>query len=80
MRSRIQKWGNSLAVRIPRSFALEVGLDRDAPVELSVERGRVVVAPVIADVPTLDELLEGIRPENLHAEVETGPAQGDEMW
>jgi antitoxin component of MazEF toxin-antitoxin module len=35
---------------------------------------------VIADVPTLDELLEGIRPENLHAEVETGPAQGDEMW
>ena len=39
MKTRVQKWGNSLAVRIPKSFAAEVGLHEDAAVELSVAKG-----------------------------------------
>jgi antitoxin MazE len=80
MQSRIQKWGNSLALRIPHSFAQETGLDRDVVVEISVQDGRLVIAPAFANVPTLGELLDGISPDNLHTEVETGPAQGDEAW
>ncbi len=46
MHSKVQKWGNSLALRIPKAFALEVGLSEDAPVEVSVRQGHLVVAPV----------------------------------
>ena len=80
MQTRVQKWGNSLAVRLPRSFAREVGIDQDAPVDLVIERGRLVLVPVAPAVPTLDELLEQVTPENLHGEVDTGPAVGDEAW
>ncbi len=76
MRTRVRKWGNSLAIRIPRPLAQEVGMTRDAPVELSLEDGRVVVAPVVLPVPSLDELLARVTPENLHSEVDTGPRQG----
>ena len=35
MKTRIQKWGNSLALRIPKSFAHEVGLEQDSQVEVA---------------------------------------------
>ncbi len=47
MKTRIQKWGNSLALRIPKSFAEEAGLREDAAVELSLAEGRLVVQPII---------------------------------
>ena len=80
VRTRVQKWGHSLAVRIPRSLALEAGLERDAAVELSLENGRIVVAPITPAVPLLAELLDQITPEDLHDEVATGPAVGAEAW
>jgi antitoxin MazE len=80
MRTRVQKWGNSLAIRIPRAFAAQAGIERDASVELTLEAGKLVVVPALPDVPTLDELLSGITPENLHDEVTTGPAVGAEGW
>jgi antitoxin MazE len=80
MRTRIQKWGNSLAVRIPKAFAHEVGLEQDGEVEISVEKGRLVVVPPIAPSYDLDELLAGIRPSNLHEETDWGPAVGKEVW
>ena len=80
MIARIQKWGNSLALRIPKTFATEAGLAEDIPVELSLVDGKVVVSPVVGDQPTLAELLGGIRPSNLHGEWETGPAVGRELW
>ena len=80
MKARIQKWGNSLALRIPKTFATEAGLAEDVPVELSLVRGKVVVNPVSAEPLTLEELLRGISRENLHGEWETGPAVGRELW
>lgn len=80
MRTRVQKWGNSLALRIPKAFALEVGLEKDGEVELSVEGGRLVVVPPVAPLYTLDELLAGVRPSNLHAETDWGPPVGKEIW
>ena len=80
MESRVQKWGNSLAVRIPKPFALEVGLREDAAVELRVSDGTLVITPVEHPVYRLSDLLSGVRRSNLHAEVSTGERQGDESW
>jgi antitoxin MazE len=80
MRTRVQKWGNSLALRIPKSLVQEARLEQDTLVELSVVEGRLVVHPVPASGPTLEELLAGVTDENLHGEVEMGSATGNEVW
>lgn len=80
MRSRIQKWGNSLALRIPKSFATEVGLQRETSVEISLANGKLVITPIAKPKPTLKQLLAKITKENLHHEIETGPATGNESW
>lgn len=80
MRTRVQKWGNSLALRIPKPFATEVGLKRDSTVEISLADGRLVIAPVAEPVLTLEYLLAQVTEDNLHGEIETGPAVGREVW
>lgn len=80
MKTRVQKWGNSLALRIPKSFAMEVGLDANAIVELSLVEGTLVVNPVIQQPLTLDELLRNVTDENIPGEWNTGPAVGKEVW
>lgn len=80
MRTRVQKWGNSLALRIPKSFAGEVGLDKGAPVEMTVSDGRLVVRRAGGPAPTLDELLARVTSGNVHREVDTGSAVGKETW
>lgn len=80
MITRVQKWGNSLALRIPKSFAAEVGLQTDSSVEVSLTDGKLVIAPISKDKLTLKQLLAQVTEENLHHEVETGPVQGNEVW
>ncbi len=80
METRIQKWGNSLALRIPQAFAAEAGLSQDSPVELTLEEGRLVINPVSTHTFTLDELLAGVTPDNLHGEIDTGAPAGKEVW
>ena len=80
MRTRIQKWGNSLALRIPKSFATEVGLQRETPVEVSLADGKLVITPVAKPKLTLKQLLAKVTKENLHHEVDTVHAVGNETW
>ena len=80
MKTRVQKWGNSLALRIPKSFAAEAGLQADAAVELSLVEGTLVVQAITPQPLSLDELLRGITDENLPGEWRTGPAVGKEVW
>jgi antitoxin MazE len=80
MRSRVQKWGNSLAVRIPKSFAEEAGLRTGGEIDVSVDAGRVVVASVAPRRFTLDDLLKEVRSSNLHREIGTGGPAGLEAW
>jgi len=80
MRTRVQKWGNSLALRIPKSFATEIGLQRNSTVELSLVEGRLVIMPVVESALTLEHLLAQVTEGNLHGEIETGPAVGREAW
>jgi antitoxin MazE len=80
MKTRVQKWGNSLALRIPKSFAADAGLSEDSQVDISLAKGKLIIQPVVSEPFTLDELLEGITEENIHGEWDTGPAVGRETW
>jgi len=80
MRTRVQKWGNSLALRIPKSFAAEVGLQKETSVEVSLADGKLVITPVAEPNLTLKQLLAKVTKDNLHHEIDTGPAIGNETW
>ena len=80
MRTRVQRWGNSLALRIPKSFANEAKLEQDAVVDMSLVDGKLVVQPIHAPELTLEQLLAKVSEENLHGEVDLGPAAGKEAW
>lgn len=80
VKTRIQKWGNSLALRIPKSFAAEAHLAQDSLVEVSLVDGKLVVAPVHEVRFTLEGLLAGVTEENLHHEFDTGHPVGREVW
>ena len=80
MNTKVQRWGNSLAVRIPKSVAEEVGLVDGSAVAMRLVDGGLLVEPVSARPPSLAELLDGVTEANLHAEVDSGQAQGSEAW
>ena len=80
MKTTLQKWGNSYAVRIPKSFIKEVGLEVHADIELTLEDGRLIIQPVPEEVPSLEELVAGITAENIHPAVDTGAPVGKEAW
>ena len=80
MRTQVQKWGNSLALRIPKSFAAESNIEEGSAVNLSLDDGRIIVEPVSGPTYTLDELLARVTKRNIHAEVDTGSPVGKEVW
>lgn len=80
MKTRVQKWGHSLAVRIPQSFAKETGLEADSSVDISLVDGKLVVAPADKTELCLEKLLEQVTEGNLHHETDTGPSMGRESW
>lgn len=80
MRTRVMTWGNSLAVRIPKAYAGELGLVSEAEVDLSIDHGTIVLAPAASYQVSLRALLDKITEENVHREVETGGPTGGEAW
>jgi antitoxin MazE len=77
MTTSLQQWGNSLALRIPQAVADQMHLTKDTPLRLSVEQNKLIIEP---DTPSLDELLAGITPENLHTETSWEMPRGKELW
>jgi len=80
METRVSKWGNSLALRIPRPLAIEAGLDENSPVELSLVEGKLVISLRSQVEYSLEQLLAQVTEENMHYEIDTGPAVGEEVW
>lgn len=74
------KWGNSLALRIPASYAKDLGIAEGAGADVRIEDGRLVATPV-PDVPVydLDDLLDAVGDDTIHPEVRTGAAVGEEF-
>ncbi len=80
MNTKIQQWGNSLALRIPKAFAVEANLRKGAVVDVSEEGGKIILTPVKEQKITLEGLLSGVTKANIHREVSTGKRVGKEIW
>ena len=80
MQTKVQRWGNSLAVRIPKSFALQSKLAPETPVEINIEGDAIILRPMQNKEYSLDELLEGVTRENRHEEISFGKPVGKEVW
>jgi antitoxin MazE len=77
---QVQKWGNSLALRIPKPFAQDAAVKEGTLVDVSVSEGKLVVTPVRKRTVTLRQLLTKVHRRNLHGEVDSGPPVGREAW
>jgi antitoxin MazE len=80
MQVRVQKWGNSLAVRIPKPLAEDAEVKEGTVLNLAVSEGTVVATPVQKRNWSLKQLLARVSKKNLHAEVDFGPSVGREIW
>jgi antitoxin MazE len=80
MVATVARWGNSLAVRIPQHVVKEIQLAEGAEVDLLIIDGNLVIKPRSRRRYSLEELVSAITPENLHSEVESGIAVGNEAW
>lgn len=80
MKARIQKWGNSLALRIPKSFASHSSLEQGSVVELTLDNGRMIVERTREEEYSLGDLLARVTRKNLHSEVDFGAPVGKEVW
>ena len=80
MQTKIQRWGNSLGLRIPKSFAEQAGVEAGSEVDLALKEGDLIIRPTRSPKYDLTALLRGITDDNLHVEVDTGPPVGQEAW
>lgn len=80
MRIKIQKWGNSLALRIPKAFAKETNISDKSIINLSIEDHHLVISPIDElNEYELDSLLSQIDQTNLHSEIDFGQPVGKEL-
>ncbi len=80
MTTAVTKWGNSLAIRIPRALAEQIQIQEGTEVNFSISGDSIVITPKRRKKYTLDELLEDMTPEKFHSEIDTGVAMGNEIW
>jgi antitoxin MazE len=80
MNATVQKWGNSLALRIPNSFAKDIHLHRGSLVDVAVSNGSMVVKPNRQKKYTLSQLLKSVSKVNIHCEHDSGGPVGKEVW
>jgi len=80
MVTRILKWGNSLGLRIPKSFARQAGVKEGSSVDIALEGDHLVIRTTISKEYQLSELLSEVRESNIHDEISTGKAVGREVW
>jgi antitoxin MazE len=80
MEAKIKKWGNSLGVRIPKSFTIQAGITDGSSIEINMEGDKITIVPLQKDEYKLDELLSMVSEENVHYEIETSGPIGNEVW
>ena len=80
MITAVQKWGNSLALRIPKAYAEETRIHDGSSVDLTLHEGNLIITPVRKKSFTLEELLNGITSDNQHDSIDSGSATGQEIW
>lgn len=79
MNAKIQKWGNSLALRIPKALAEESHLTDGSTVDINVHDGKLVVVSQRPPQYKLTDLLKKVTPRNIHGEIHAGGPVGKEV-
>ncbi|QND54889.1 AbrB/MazE/SpoVT family DNA-binding domain-containing protein (plasmid) [Phyllobacterium sp. 628] len=80
MRVTVKKWGNSASVRIPAAIMAAAQLELDTTVDVREQDGLIIIEPVRQTEYNLDQLIEGVTPENIHSEADFGEAIGKETF
>jgi len=80
MQAIIKKWGNSLALRIPKLFASGANLKLNEMVDISIDKGSIIITPIDEKEYSLEKLLKGVNKSNIHGEFDTGAPVGKEIW
>jgi len=77
---KVQKWGNSVALRIPKSFASEINVQSGTLVDLSLKNKKLIISPLFNEEFNLKSMLSQINKNNIHKEIKTGKPAGKELW
>ncbi len=80
MQAQLMKWGNSVAVRLPKALLEAARLQAGDSVELETQAPGAILVRAKRRRPTIEELVARITPENRHEETDWGPPQGKEFW
>ncbi len=80
MQAQLMKWGNSIAIRIPKRALEQAQLSEGDSLDLSIEGPGVIAMKATHKKLTLKEMVAAITPENLHSETEWGAPVGNESW
>lgn len=80
MLTRMQKWGNSYAVRLPKAVVQETGLKEGETLQVEVVKRHIRLRRPVKREYSLDELVAGINRSNVHGEVDFGVSEGREAF
>lgn len=75
----VQKWGDSLAIKIPDIFAKDINIQPGSHIDLKKVKDKLILKPCTRKF-TLKKMLSGINENNIHSETSTGEAVGNEIW
>ena len=78
MEARIQKWGNSLGIRIPMTIIKDLSLKNGSTVEIEELEDKIIINPIKKNDAM--DLINQITAENIHSEYDWGQPEGDEVW
>ena len=80
METKVQKWGNSLALRIPKVFAKQINIDHNSAVSITLIDGKIEIVPIPSEKIDIDHLVSQITDENMHDVIDSGAPVGKEIW
>ncbi len=78
MNTQIKKWGNSLAVRLPKNILDKTNLKEGEFIFLDFKHGFITLKPAVKK-ETLEDFVNKITPQNRHGEVDWGEDVGNEI-
>lgn len=80
MNIQVQKWGNSLAIRLPKAFANQTQIGEGTLVEVKQEDESIIIRPVVKGKYSLKKMLAEVNAKNLHKENKVTEVLGKEVW
>lgn len=80
METKVKKWGNSLGVRIPKSFSTQAGITEGSSIEMNIDGDKIIIAPKHKNEYSIEEMISMISEDNVHYEIKTDGPVGKEIW